>query len=76
MLSMEARKALGDIIDTEYRYGGYLMKVTWYKGIDQAQVTIYEIGARLPLKWSRTMTKTQANGAVQLFELMGFFEMA
>lgn len=47
-----------------------------YRDADMAQVTVYDLAARLPLRWSRGLTKAQARGAIDLFEQIGFFEMA
>ena len=75
-LAYKARLALGDITESEYRYGHYILKVTWYRDADVADVSVRDISEiRFPLKWSKRMTKAQAHGAIQLFESIGYFDM-
>lgn len=56
-------------------FGSYRLRID-YKGNDFAQVTIEDVAQiRFPLMWSRPMTYAQANGALALFKMIGFFEM-
>jgi hypothetical protein len=75
-LAYETRLALGDITETEYRYGQYILKAVWYRDADAADVSVRDISEiRFPLKWSKRMTKAQAHGAIQIFEAIGYFDM-
>ena len=56
------------------RYGGYLMEVD--KRGNVSQVTVYDLGnLRFPLMWSKTLTNTQADGALKLFQAIGYYAM-
>lgn len=75
MLSYQTRIETGEITETEYMYSGYRMRIAWYKDEDAAQVTVYDLGERKPLMWSKTMTKEQARGAHELFTMIGYFDI-
>lgn len=56
------------------RYGSYLMEVD--KRGNVSQVTVYDLGnIRFPLMWSKTMSNTQADGAIALFQAVGYYAM-
>lgn len=56
------------------RFGCYEMEVD--KRGNVSQVTVYDLGnIRFPLMWSKTMTNKQAEGALMLFEAIGYFAM-
>lgn len=75
-LAYKTQLSLGDITETEHRYGQYILKTTWYRDADVADVFVRDISEiRFPLKWSKRMTKAQAHGAIQLFESIGYFDM-
>jgi len=59
-----------------FRYGSYVMTVRYMANCNVAQVTIEDISKfRLPLLWSRPMKDEQANGAIELFKSIGYFDM-
>ena len=60
----------------ERRYGSYVMRIRYFANDPHAQVTIEDISLlRFPLLWSRPMTDQQANGAMKLFDAIGYFDM-
>lgn len=44
--------------------------------ITAAQVTMYDISARLPLEWSQTMPIKEAHAALILFRGIGYYKIA
>ena len=70
-----AQPEVGDVMETEYMHGGYRLKIAWHYGTDVAQVSMYDLSERLPLRWSSTMTKARANGVKMLFENIGYFDL-
>ena len=56
----------------EYMWKGYRLEVR-YTDEDYAQVTMKDVGARLPILWSMGMTKKEARGAIELFKAIGYF---
>ena len=74
-MTIEERKYFGEITETEYRYGHYNLTVRWYRDTDRAEIFMRDIAARLPLQWTKCMTKSQARGAITLFENIGYFDM-
>ena len=56
-------------------YGPYRMKVRYFADSNQAQVTVYNVADKLPLIWSKSMTDTEANAALDLFKAVGFFDL-
>ena len=57
-----------------YMFSGYRLKVAYQNGV--AQVSMYDLGdLRFPLQWSKTMTKEQARGAIELFKNVGYYDM-
>ena len=58
----------------EERYGSYVLRVRYSE--DGAYVSMYDLGElRFPLIWGTPMTKAQANGAIELFKNIGYFDM-
>lgn len=56
------------------RYGSYLMEVD--KRGNVSQVTVYDLGnIRFPLMWSKTMRNDSAEGALRLFQSVGYYAM-
>lgn len=60
----------------EYAYGKYRLKVRYpSREKDYAVVSMYDASQlRFPLLWSSPMTKAQANGAIILFNNIGYFD--
>lgn len=65
----------------EYCFGAYRLKVNYFggghgKAPDGAQVSMYDLGQiRFPMVWSKTMSLEKAKGAIELFSLVGYFDM-
>jgi hypothetical protein len=56
------------------RFGGYQMEVDRRGNV--SQVSVYDLSnLRFPLMWSKTMTNSQAEGAIALFQAVGYFAM-
>jgi len=62
-------------MNLEYRYGHYILKLRYAENEDFCQVSMNDIAAKWPLIWSTGMNKAQANGAIKLFEAIGYFDM-
>ena len=77
-------------MELEYTYGAYRLKVRYFGGgVEQepdgaiiqkfptcAQVIMYDLGQiKFPLIWSKTMPIEQVKGAIDLFSLIGYFDM-
>ena len=56
-------------------FKGYCLRVRYLEDCDRAQVTMEDLSRfRLPLMWSATLSDEQANGALKLFESIGYFD--
>ncbi len=55
-------------------YGSYRLKIRYFANCDSAQVSVYDIAAKLPLIWSDTMKDAQANAALEIFKAVGYFD--
>ena len=55
-------------------YGPYRLELD-YRGADFCQVSLKDVGQKWPLIWSTGMNYSQANGAIQLFKAIGYFDM-
>jgi hypothetical protein len=55
-------------------YGPYRLELNYHDN-DFCQVSMKNVGEKMPLIWSTGLTKAQANGAIKLFEAIGYFDM-
>lgn len=60
----------------EYRYGHFKLSVRYpSKEKDFASVTMTDLSQlRFPILWVAPMNKAQANGAIKLFNNIGYFD--
>jgi hypothetical protein len=60
----------------DFRYGHYILSVRYpSEEQDFAVVTMKDLSQlRFPVIWSSPMTKSQANGAIELFKQIGFYD--
>lgn len=56
-------------------YGAYRLTVRYFADSDKAQVTMEDRSARLPLLWSVCLSDSQANGALEIFKSIGYFDL-
>lgn len=56
-------------------YGKYRMSID--RRGDIAQVSVYDVSnLKYPLMWSKSLTNEQADAAKEMFEAIGYFEIA
>jgi hypothetical protein len=55
-------------------YGPYRLTIT-YKPHNYAQVTMENIADKWPLLWSMGLNYEAANGALELFKAIGYFDI-
>lgn len=55
-------------------FGPYRLTIT-YKDHNFAQVTMENVAAKWPLIWSMGLNYEAANGALELFKSIGYFEI-
>lgn len=58
------------------RYGSHRLSIRYFANDNHAQVTMYDDAElRFPLMWSYMMTDAEANSALELFKVIGYFDM-
>ena len=66
-------KEYEDVVIIKEMYSGYRLTITYHEKF--AQVSIEDLGERLPLIFSKTMTKDDANAYLELFRCCGYVEL-
>lgn len=62
-----------DVTMIKEMYQGYRLTITYHEKF--AQVSVEDLGERIPLIFSKTMTKENANSYLELFRNCGYVEI-
>ena len=62
-----------DVTVIKEMYQGYRLTITYHENF--AQVSVEDLGERIPLIFSQTMTKEKANSYLQIFRNCGYVEI-
>lgn len=69
---MKDSNVLKELIEA---YGPYRLRIL-YKPHNYAQVAMFNVAEKMPLIWSMGVDYQAANGALELFKAIGYFDIA